>query len=167
VLGLEFEMRQRLDRIHSALANFQFGGNLSIVDSKVNIPEEELAVIRAADPESGDTRPLEGQSPYLANIDFGYDNPISGFSASVFYNVFGSRLIAVSEGAAPDIFERSRATVDVLLAKRLVTGVRIKFSVKNLTDTAYLTSQQYKDTDYVYGSYRLGRTYSLGVSYSL
>lgn len=167
VLGLEFEMRQRLDRIHRVLANFQFGGNLSIVDSKVNIPEEELAVIRAADPEGGDTRPLEGQSPYLANIDFGYNNPVSGFSASVFYNVFGSRLIAVSEGAAPDIFERSRATVDVLVAKRLVTGVRIKFSVKNLTDSAYLTSQQFKDTDYVYGSYKLGRTYSLGVSYSL
>ncbi|MFT4603843.1 MAG: TonB-dependent receptor [Rhodothermales bacterium] len=167
VIGLELEIRQRLGRLSSRLQNFQIGGNLSIVDSSVKIPEEELAVIKAADVDASDSRPLEGQSPYLVNLDVGYDNPATGLSFSVFYNVFGSRLIAVSEGAAPDIFERSRATLDLTVSKRLISGVKINVNVKNLTNAAYLTSQQFKDTDYVYGRYQLGRSYSIGVSYSL
>ncbi len=167
LIGLEFEMRQRLDRLSPRLKNFQFGGNLSVVDSRVRIPEEELAVIRAADPEAGESRQLEGQSPYLINVDVGYANPTTGLSASVFFNVFGSRLMAVSEGAAPDIFERSRGTLDFLISKRLITGIVVKLNVKNITNSAYLTSQEFKDTEYVYGRYTLGRSYSIGVSYSL
>jgi outer membrane receptor protein involved in Fe transport len=73
----------------------------------------------------------------------------------------------VSEGASPDIFERSRSTLDLVFSQKMISGVKIKFTAKNITNSAFMTSQQFKDTEYVYGSYRLGRTYSLGLSYSL
>ncbi|MFT5142330.1 MAG: TonB-dependent receptor [Rhodothermales bacterium] len=167
VLGVELEMRQRLDRLSPLLANFQLGANLSVVRSEVKIPEEELLVIRAADEFARDTRQLEGQSPFLVNLDIGYDRVESGTSVSLFYNIFGDRLITVSEGASPDIFERSRSTVDLVVSQRMISGIKIKLTAKNIANSAFMTSQQFKDTEYVYGSYTLGRTYSLGVSYSL
>lgn len=167
VAGLEFEVRKRLDAIAPALANFQLGANLSLVHSEVDIPQEELDIIRAADPNAGTTRGLVGQSPFLANVDLTYENPKWGSVFSLYYNVFGDRLRVVSEGAAPDVFERSRTTLDVLYAQRIWRGVSMKLSAKNLTNSSATMSQQFHDTDYIYQIYESGRTFSLGFTYKI
>ena len=167
VYGLELEVRKSLDQFAGFLRDFRFGGNLSLVQSEVDIPEEELTVIRAADPNAASTRSLEGQSPFLANLDLTYDNMKSGSMVSVYYNIFGKRLITVSEGAAPDIFERSRSTIDVIYSQRLPGGVSMKLSAKNLLDSEVKTSQILGNTEFIYGLYRTGRSFSLGFTYSL
>ncbi len=168
VAGLEFELRKRLDSITSSLSDFQVGANLSLVHSEVDIPQEELDIIRAADPEAGSTRALVGQSPFVANFDLTYDRSQKwGSVLSVFVNVFGDRLSVVSEGASPDIFERARTTLDVVYSQKIWRGISMKFSAKNLTDSQALMSQDFKDTQYVYQVYESGRTFSLGFTYKV
>ncbi|MEZ4701308.1 MAG: TonB-dependent receptor [Rhodothermales bacterium] len=167
VVGAEFELRRRLDALVPALENVEIGGNLALVHSEVDIPEEELVVIRAADANPSTTRPLEGQSPYVVNVDLTYQKPEWGSVASIYYNLFGDRLRVVSEGAAPDIFERARGTVDFIYAQRIWRGVSLKFAVKNLTDSDALMSQSFKDVDYIYQKYESGRTYSLSFTYKV
>ena len=167
VIGVELEFRRRLDVLTPTLSNFQFGGNFSYIRSEVDIPDEELDIIRAADPEAGTTRNLEGQSPYLVNADLTYDNLNSGTVLSVYYNLFGERLRVVTEGASPDVFERPRGTLDFILSQRIWRGVGMKFSVKNITDSALKMSQDFKDTEYIYQLYETGRTFSLSFSYKV
>jgi outer membrane receptor protein involved in Fe transport len=167
VYGLELEARKHLGFIAPALRFLQVGGNLSLVQSEVDIPQEELDVILEADPDASTSRSLQGQSPYLLNLDVSYDNYESGTVVGLYYNIFGDRLSTVSEGAAPDIFERSRATLDLVLSQRLLGGVKLKFSAKNLFDDPVLFSQDFKDQEFIYSQYRYGRTFSLGVTYAL
>ncbi|HMB89381.1 MAG TPA: TonB-dependent receptor [Rhodothermales bacterium] len=167
VYGLELEARKRLDFITPALRFMQVGGNLSLVQSEVDIPQEELDVIREADPDASTSRSLQGQSPYLLNLDVSYDNYETGTVVGLYYNIFGDRLSTVSEGAAPDIFERSRATLDLVMSQRLLGSVNLKFSAKNLLDDPVLFSQEFKEQEFSYSNYRYGRTLSLGITYAL
>ena len=73
----------------------------------------------------------------------------------------------MSDGAAPDIFERSRSTIDVIYSQQLPGGVSMKISAKNLLDSEVKTSQVLGNTEFIYGLYRTGRSFSLGFTYSL
>ena len=167
VFGIELEARKRLDVLSPALSNFQIGGNLSLVQSEVDIPESELTIIRAADPDPNTTRSLVGQSPILINLDIAYEDYENGTAASLFYNLFGDRLQVVSEGAAPDIFERARGTLDLIVSQRVWRGVSAKFSAKNLTDSEVKWSQEFKDQEFLYQLYENGRTFSLSFTYKV
>jgi TonB-dependent receptor len=167
VFGAEFEVRQRLDHISPALQNFQVGGNLALVHSEVDIPPKELLVLRQLDPNASGKRELQGQSPYVLNLDLSYDKFATGTSASLYYNVFGERLSEVSLGGTPNIYEQPRGALDVNFSQRLFGGVSIKASAKNLLDSSVRKVHHYKDVDYVSREYKRGRTFSFGVTYSV
>ncbi|MDE2727602.1 MAG: TonB-dependent receptor, partial [Gemmatimonadota bacterium] len=134
VSGLELEFRKQLDQLHPSLGNFQLGGNLSLISSQVDIAPSELAIIRALDPGAAETRKLQGQSPYVVNIDAMYDNTDTGTLVSVHYNVFGERLSEVSTGGTPNAFEQPAGMLDITGSQRLWDRVTLKFSAKNLLD---------------------------------
>ena len=167
VYGLELEARKRMDSWSSnpVLRRLSIGGNFSLVQSVVDIPEAELVIIRASDPLAASTRPLEGQSPFLLNLNAGYENYESGTAASLFYNVFGDRLLAVTEGATPDVFEKSRADLDFTLTQDLPANLRAKVTLKNILGSDLRQIQTFKDRIYDYMSYSRARTVSLGLSY--
>lgn len=167
VYGVELEARKRLDGAASLLKHVQVGGNLTLVQSYVDIPAEEMTVIRAADPGAAGTRPLQGQSPYLVNLDLSYDNARTGTAVGLYYNVFGDRLATVSEGAAPDVFERARATFDLVASQQLMNRFTLKLSVKNLLDDPVRFSQTFKGREFIYQQYTTGRLVSLGVSFGI
>lgn len=167
VSGLELEARKRLDVIHSLLGNFQIGGNLSVVRSEVNISEDELQRIRYYHPEAKNTRELQGQSPYIVNLELAYDNYKTGTSAGIFYNVFGERLSEVSLGGTPNVFEQPRPELNLTLSQRVLPGLNAKFAAKNLLDSSVRKTHEFKGTEYVFRSYQTGRVYSLGLSYSV
>lgn len=167
VFGAEFEVRQRLDRVAPALRNFQIGGNLTLVHSQVDIPAKELATLRELDPQASGTRELQGQSPYLLNVDLSYDNITSGTTAGLYYNIFGERLSEVSLGGTPNIYEQPRGTLDLTASQRVWSGLTIKASGKNLLDTSIRKVHHFKEVDYVSREHKLGRTYSLGLTYNI
>ena len=167
VFGAEFEARKRLDTwtANPVLKRISIGGNFSLVQSIVDIPAEEMVIIRASDPNADDTRSLEGQSPFLLNLSAGYENYDSGTTLSIFYTIFGDRLLAVTEGATPDVFEKARADLDVTFSQNLPANLRLKLTAKNLLGSDVRQIQTFKDVTYDYISYSRARSFSVGLSY--
>ena len=169
VYGAEFEARKRLDAITSnpILGRISLGGNFSLVRSEVDIPEEELVLIQASDPGADNSRRLVGQSPYLINLNAVYENIETGTAIGLYYTVFGDRLLAVTEGATPDVFEEARADLDLTVSRKVSRDFRMKLSAKNLLGTDMRQIQSFKGTDYEYLSYSRSRTFSLGLTYEI
>ncbi len=178
--GAEFEFKKNLGFIHKSAQNLQFGMNFTYTYSKVDVSEDELLRMRAYDPDAKDYRQLQGQSPYIFNVNLSYSNPNSGTTSGIYYNVFGDRLSEVSLGGTPDVYEFSRpdlrfnATQDLF---RLfgtkdsqgnpMSGLKLKFSASNLLDSDIYKAQEFKGKEFVNVRYKLGRSFSLGLSYSL
>lgn len=167
VYGLELEVRKRLDNAVPFLQHFQIGANFTLVHSKVNIDSVELAIARAFDPNPKTTRQLQGQSPYIFNLDLSYGNYKLGTSASILYNVFGERLAEVNRGDAPNVFETARGQLDFTLSQRIWNTVTFKTSVKNLLDSEYKRTYTLKDREYVQQLYKRGRILSAGFSWAI
>ncbi len=166
VSGIEFEIRKNLGFLHDRLGNFAIASNYTVVRSSVDIPANELYNIRVSDPDAPATRSLAGQSPFILNVDLAYENRRSGFSGDLTFNRFGDRLHAVSIGAAPDIYERGTSSLDLMLRQR-VGRLQFSASAKNLLDSEVRFTQEFNGRSFATQQYRTGRTFTLGVSYSI
>ena len=93
VYGTEIEIRKNLGFI-PGLEKFSINTNLSLINSEQEFSNDEKAN-REDNLRSGevldDTRPLQGQSPYLVNFGIDYTND-NGWNAGLFYNVQGKTL---------------------------------------------------------------------------
>lgn len=165
VYGVELEVQKRLDGLASWLRHVQVGGNLTLTESQVSRPDDVLQAIRAFDVNADETRPLQGQSPYILNLNAGYENPNTGTSINVFFNRFGDRLDTVTRNGV-DLYEQGRNMLDVNASQRLLRGVTAKVSVKNVLNNEEVVSQSFKGTEFINDLRPLGRTVSVGVSYS-
>ncbi|MGH8016459.1 MAG: TonB-dependent receptor domain-containing protein, partial [Candidatus Zixiibacteriota bacterium] len=128
VRGFELEYRRRLGFVTNTLRNFRLGGNYTYVKSEIKLSDVELKPARFVDPDFPDTRPLWGQSPYVLNLDFGFDSFATGTSLSVYYNVFGKRLKYNSPQAEPDIYERPGKQLDFTASQKLLAGATLKLA---------------------------------------
>lgn len=167
VFGAEFEARKNLSALGPRYRNFFAGGNLSIVHSNVDIPEEALEQIRGIDSTASSSRQLQGQSPYVVNLDLSYDSFERGVSAGLYLNVFGKRLATVSAGATPDVFEKPYASLDFTFAKDVFGFYRVKVGARNLLDSTHEQVYEYRGRESISSRYKSGRTLSIGVSYKL
>jgi TonB-dependent receptor len=169
--GIEVEVRKSLDVVAKALSNFQLGMNLSLIHSEVDIPADKLASIKTVDPNriefADNTRPLQGQSPYLVNLDLSYDLAKTGTFIGVQFNRFGDRLTEVTSDATPDVYEKARSTVDLNVSQSLGHYLNLQLGVKNLTDEKIEFVHTFKDTDYIRRAYSTGRAFKLGLTYSI
>ena len=163
VYGVEFELRQKLDRLNSHLSNFSVGGNVSFDNSKVRISDKEFVTIRAQDSTASHYRTLWGQSPYIVTLDL----VRTGTSAKIKYNVSGKRLSTVTIGATPDIFEFPQPSLDFGLSQRLLYGMRLKFSAQNLLDSSYRLIQTFKGKNFIAAKYDTGQSFSMSIIYDI
>ncbi|HYD84705.1 MAG TPA: TonB-dependent receptor, partial [Opitutus sp.] len=166
VYGLEFEFRRSLQFLGDAFANFSVGTNLTFVHSEVTIPERELAILRAYDPNADDKRELLGQSPYIFNFDVSYDRASSGTAATLSFNVVGERLDLVNFGPLPDVFEQPAPLLNLVVAQRLSDRWRLKLSVKNLLDPDHEKTIAVSGQTLIYERSSVGRSYAIGVNYA-
>jgi len=165
VYGVELEARKRLAVLASWLRHVQVGGNLTLTQSEVSRPDDVLQAIRAFDVDADDSRDLQGQSPYIVNVNAGYENPNTGTSVNVFFNRFGDRLDIVTRNGN-DIFERSRSMININASQRLPGGIKAKISVENVLSSEKVVSQSFRGQEFINDFQPLGRTISVGFSYS-
>lgn len=165
VYGAEFEFRQKLDGLSERLRYFTFGLNLTVVESSVDIPAQELRQARVYNASASATRALAGQSNHLVNGDLSYSNPRTRTAASLYYNLFGERLALVSPPGTPDIFEQPAAELDFILAQKFGEGWKIGFSAKNLLNPAEKATQTFRGVDYLRYERKRGRTFSVSLGY--
>lgn len=165
VAGVEVESRQGLAPLGPRFRNLAVGANLSLIHSEVSIPANELAIRRTLDPNAKARRSLQGQSPYLLNLDLGYDHPGTGLSAGLYFNLFGDRLSEVSLGGTPDVTEKAHGTLDLTASTPVGGGYRLKFSASNLLDQANREVYRYKGQEFTAQEYQSGRSFSVGLSH--
>ena len=158
LLGFEMEARKTLEFAHEALSDFTVGANFAYVQSEVNTVPFEFEF------GTEDTRPLVGQSPYIANLDLTYHNANWGATASFFYNVFGER-VAFTVKDSPRVLEQPAHSLDFTLSQRLWKNWKFKFSAKNLLDAEHRLVSKLDGEEAVYASYRRGRSFSLSLNY--
>jgi outer membrane receptor protein involved in Fe transport len=116
--GFEIEARASLRRITGSLEALTVASNVSVIQSKVDIP--------------GVDRPLQGQSPYVFNFDVGYFVEATHTQINALYNVFGRRIEEVGTGGNPDTYEEPVHRVDLTVNQRLPASFALKASATNL-----------------------------------
>ena len=161
VYGVEIEGRRALDGLPGPLQYLSVGGNLTVAFSAVEITADER--LRRLDPDQSERR-LQGQSPYVLNLDASYETP-SGTSVGLYYNLFGSRLNFVALGLSPDVFEQARGSLDFTLRQPVFGTLAVRAAAKNLTGASFRLVQTLDGQDFVTEEYPLGRSFSVGVSY--
>ncbi|MBL7746065.1 MAG: TonB-dependent receptor [Chitinophagaceae bacterium] len=161
-LGAEFEVRKNLDFVSKSLENFSLFANLTYIYSKVTLQGS-----------TSTTRPLQGQSPYLANLGLQYNSKQGGWSGSALYNRIGQRLSLVGNLDFPDIYERPRDQVDFQLAKKVFKNKgEVKLTWADILNPAYYfyenvdSKKAYSSSsDRVFNSFKPGSTITIGFTY--
>ena len=164
--GLEFELKKNLGSLSESLEAFNVAFNATYIQSATAIAEDELIEIRATDPDHRDTRPMYGQSPYIVNGIVNYANDSLGLSVNAGFNVSGPKLVLITPGGTPDVYDQPRGALDVSVTKTLGDRFTLKLQGRNLLDPEYRQSYTFKGDDYTFQSLTRGRTFSFGLSYN-
>ena len=155
LFGAEFEVRTRLDRFSSALEHVSVGTNLSLTQSRAEVPNSDL------------TRELEGQSPYTFNLNVTYDNPESGTTTGLYYNTFGERLTALGLPPKPNAFEQPFHQLNFNFSQRLMDHWTVSASVENILGDTSTEVHPFSGRQFNRQVSPKGREISLGLSYEL
>jgi hypothetical protein len=177
--GYEFEVRQDMGRLWKRFAGLSVGGNATIIDSEVTLPEEEAAQFEEPNIDAPmPTRDMTNAPEHLYNVYFTYDlgewnlYGLSGTQVSLFYTVRGDTLVAgagQSKGKfVPNVYEKEFGTLNFSLIKKFGEHLSVKFAAKNLLDPDIQTvyRSKYIDDDVTKTSYQKGRDFSLSLSYA-
>ena len=112
--GLEIEARTLIGTLinldtNAFFSNVSIYGNMAIIRSKVDVSQ----VIGTA----YDSRPLQGQSPYVINAGIQYKHPKDNWGLALNLNKVGERIAIVGNVNEPDLWENSRTFLDLQITK--------------------------------------------------
>ena len=82
-----------------------------------------------------DNRPLQGQSPYILNASYNYNDTKNGLQVNLSYNIIGKRIYAVGNNYGynyPDWYEMPRNIIDLTFSKRLSSNIQLKGGVSDI-----------------------------------
>ncbi len=149
------------------LNNLTVFSNLSIIRSEVNVKGINDGV-----PE---TRPMQGQAPYLINAGISYIDNELNYSFSAMVNRVGERIYIVGNDIIPNRWENARTIVDLQLTKSFLKNkLELRLNIKDLLHPDWVVyykgsnrekNAYEKDIDYVNFKRNYGTTYSFVVSY--
>ncbi len=120
-LGLEVDLRKNL------LADLWLSANGSLVRSTVDLSG-------AAGNQTSTERPLQGQSPWVANVQLSWEDPDERRQIAVLYNAFGPRIVEVGTQGIPDTYELPVHRVDLVATEGLGDRWSLRLRGTNLLD---------------------------------
>ncbi|MEI8203353.1 MAG: hypothetical protein WCH34_10105, partial [Bacteroidota bacterium] len=179
LMGLEVEGEKKF------LKNFDFKANLAFVYSQTTLNGGTMYDLAGhVFNLKGGRRPMFGQAPYVVNAMLTYSEKKSGVSATISYNLQGSKLVIITDPTKPDIYESPRNTLDIKLAKSLGKHFNLSLKILDLLNDG--VSRTYKNVDNlsylknlwddltnknknnpIYSQYHYGTNYVLSLSYKL
>ncbi len=167
VLGAEVEFRKSLEFIAPFLENVRFSINASYISSRADRTEQELEAIRQSDrPNLEDTRPFQGQSPYIVNVALFYNNDQFGWENSLSFNIWGERLAFATGALDPDVYDQPRPLLNFTTRKRLGDNYALGFKAENLLNPAFEQAYNFAGSP-VFESFTRGISFSLSLTYNL
>lgn len=159
--GIEIDASRNLGFINdngwleTDLSAFHVGINYARIRSNI-----ELDPLNAGF-QTNTTRPMQGQSPYVANIQLGYTDVDAGREATLLFNRSGRRISEVGVSGQPDIHEESFDALDFNWKQRIGDDWRLALRLRNLLDPAVSYTQGGLDTR----RYHKGRELALSVEW--
>lgn len=167
VYGVELEFRKNLGFINDRIMrHFYFGANVALIKSAYKIPQDELKASQQIDPTYDITeRPFQGQAPYIANVVLSYINPGKGWESSLSFNVSGRRLYSISLSGTPDVYEEEFPLLNFNLTKRFAEHYQVTVSARNILNPENRKTMDFRGSNYIAESYKLGTTFGLSVAY--
>lgn len=165
-LGAELEFRKKLDFFGSALLEkFTLFSNVAVINSKVQYPADYVGEL--------ESRPMQGQSPFVINGGLQFENAVSGTNATVLFNMIGRRVYQVGNADFPSIWEAPRPLLDFQVSQRLFKNAEIKFTVSDIINKKAIFYQDMNENkhydeagDYKAFQFRYGTNYGLSFTYS-
>jgi len=138
--GAEVDFRKRFGFISPSLNKLLFATNIAYIQSNIvlkNDPNDSfVSTLTTKD------RAMQGQSPYVANFTFGYDNSDTGDSALLLFNQIGERIVSLGTDGNEDIYEQPFAKLDFVLKYKIspkrdgdIFGYSLRFKAENLLDS--------------------------------
>ena len=173
LLGVEFQLTKKLDFISPALKNFNFTGNVTLIDSRIDMTDAEFQARKGVEKEGEvieNTRDMAGQAPYIINAGISYDNNEKGLSAGLFYNVKGRTLEVVGGQSVPDVYAEQFHSLNFTLNKAFGEEQRANVNLKVtniLNDRRESFFRAFEATPQVFTAYSPGTTISVGFTYEL
>ena len=124
--------------------------------------ESEIDLGASLGTQTNARRPLQGQSPYVANLSVSYLHPEGDIEATLLYNVSGARISQVGSSGLPDILEQPFDQLDFTLSAKLPwEGWKLKARLRNILDP----DVEFTIGDEVTRSYSKGREAALSVEW--
>jgi len=156
--GIELEWRYNLSRFSKKLKDFAVQSNFTFVDSSVDIPVDRFPQLTSRN------RPLVGQSRYIVNGIAEWTRPQLRSSARFYTNSVSRRITDVGAFRLPDIYQERNTFLDFVYQYNIKEDGKwnMRFSAENLSDNYY----QYKQSDILVRAFRIGRTFTIGTSYT-
>jgi outer membrane receptor protein involved in Fe transport len=157
--GFELEFRRGLGSLTSKLAQFAVQSNFTFVESNVDIPVDEFPQLTSRN------RPLVGQSRYLFNLIAEWTRPSWRSNARFYVNTVSRRITDVGTFQLPDVYQERSVFLDFVYNFNLMESGKwnLRFSAENLGDNEYRFTQ----ADFLVRAFRIGRTFTIGTTYSL
>jgi TonB-dependent receptor len=170
--GIETEYRLKLDvfsknKESKIWSNTTLYTNVALISSKVDVSQITGA--------GSDTRPLQGQSPYIVNAGLQYEHPTKNWGLNASYNVIGRRIFIVGNVQEPSVWENSRNVIDLQFSKTFKDDkFQLKVNLKDLLAQDLIFYQDLnankkydKGTDNRWQETNFGQTLSISLSYKL
>jgi len=154
--GIELEFSK--DVIDNASWYAFLSGNVSYIDSSVSLGADSLR-LEGADAQG---RALQGQSEYLANVQFGLDHYPSEQKLTLLLNYFDDRIFRIARGAAtgPEI-ESGRYLLDLTYEKRFGNATPLEVVVKNILNDEI----EWVQNSNVIESFQVGTSFNVKLNY--
>jgi outer membrane receptor protein involved in Fe transport len=164
VYGIEFEIRKTI------LENLKFRTNASYIYSNEKMADSEYQgrLNNAREGETiEDSRPLQGQSPYLINSSLEYFT--EKLKANLNYNVQGKALEVVGNGSIPDVYTMpfNSLNLNIIRYGGENKNIEFRFRVNNILDdtrrSEFIASGA--NEKYYFRKLDIGRRFTLGVGF--
>ncbi|MCA9518601.1 MAG: TonB-dependent receptor, partial [Myxococcales bacterium] len=127
-LGLELEVRLGLGFLGDVFEDLELAGNFAWIHSRVSLAGLDTI-------QTSKDRALEGQAPYVVNLELAYDDEESGTSAALLYNTTGAYITEVGAQGRGEEVQAPRHVIDLVFGQKLGEGWSFKVKARNLLDS--------------------------------
>lgn len=162
------------------IRHFGVKANYTYTHSAITTTKRQYKLNGNGEYESGVTqkRPLVNQAPHTANLSLLYKDTDHGWNAQLAASYTGTKLALVSPFKDADQWDKALFGLDFSAEKKFDNGLSVFFKANNLLDAKrerYIKTVNESNLEYegqrtdrtVVGTYRYGRTFLLGVRYTL
>ena len=132
-------MKKNFDFI--GLPNFTMSFNGAVINSKVMFGDKSIE----------HDRPMQGQSPFLANTGLFYQNDKQTLNIGLMYNIIGKRIVGIGkvdtsvggsiDNNIPDMYEMPRNAVDLSVSCKLSKHVELSAGIRDILAQSVLFKQ--------------------------